>query len=467
MTEASLAPLYSERTKRDDWLPAALVAVVTGYAALTRPAAIRLSDLGVYVGAVDGLRHGASLYDFISAGNAPFTYPPFAGLLFWPLTAAPTLLLQVGWTLATLATVCWLARLMARSSTPSPSPSPPASLSPSLSPSPFLPSPFLPSPFLPSPFLPPPFLAPSLSRSAFSLAPVVMSASALGLALMLSAPISSDLRYGQVSAFLVALVAADVLVLRGSRFQGVLVGVAAAIKLTPLIFIPMLWCAGRRRAAATATATFAACGLAAAVVLPGDSWRFWTVEVSRVSRLGYITSAGNQSLNGALLRFDLPASLRTAIVLVIGGGIAAIALRRAARLGRHGDWVPALVVTGAASIVLSPVSWTHHQIWLVLAVLLPVGTGASQRARGVWIAVVLVVMVLPVTALGPPLWSNARLLLAIVIAALLPLRTARPSRSRSGASTHHLLRRIERPHRDRERQVADDPVDPAGSPCPR
>jgi alpha-1,2-mannosyltransferase len=314
-----------------------------------------------------------------------------------------------------------------------------------------------------------------------------VSASALGLALVLSAPVSSDLRYGQVSVFLATLVVADVLVLRGSRLHGVLIGVAAAIKLTPLIFIPMLWFAGRGRAAVTATATFAGCGLIAAVVLPGDSWRFWTVEVSRVSRLGYIESAGNQSLNGALLRFDLPPALRAVAVLIIGGTVAAVALWRAARLGRNGDWVSALIVTGAASIVLSPVSWTHHQIWLVLATLLPVrvrptaqgerGCGspqgahdpegahdpqgaldpdgarnaqgardaqsarnapAGQRARNArraWVGVVLVVMVLPVTALGPPLWSNARLLLAIVIAALLPLETLRPSRSRSDASS--------------------------------
>jgi alpha-1,2-mannosyltransferase len=382
ITRASSATLCRERTEPDDWLPAALVAVVTADAALTRPAAIRLSDLGVYVGAVDGLRHGGSLYDFISAGNAPFTYPPFAGLLFWPLSLVSTLPLQVGWTLVTLATVWWLARRMGRSAPP------------------------------------------ARYRSGQPLAPGPVPASTLGLALILSAPVSSDLRYGQVSVVLAALVVADVLVLRESRWHGVLVGLAAAIKLTPLIFIPMLWFGGRRRAAATAAATFAGCGLIAAAVLPGDSLRFWTVEVSQVNRLGYIESAGNQSLNGALLRFDLSPAPRAVVVLIIGGAVAAVALWRAARLGRDGDWVSALIVTGAASIVLSPVSWTHHQIWLVLAVLLPVRIRPPRLARRAWVAVVLVVMVLPVTALGPPLWSNARLLLAIVIATLLPLGSA-------------------------------------------
>ena len=346
------------------WLPAIFVAAVTAHGALTRPAAIRLSDLGVYVGAVGGLRHGTSLYDFISTGNAPFTYPPFAGLLFWPLTWVPTLPLQIGWTLATIAAASWIAHVVT---------------------------------------------------------PRQMAVPMLGLALMISAPVSSDIRYGQVSVFLAAMVAVDVL--RPSRWQGVLIGLAAAIKLTPLIFIPMLWFAGRRTAAATAAGTFAAAGVLAAIVLPGDSWRFWTVEVSHVSRLGYITSVGNQSLNGALMRFEVAAPFRSAAVLIVGGAVAALALRRAARFGRAGDWFSALVVAGAASIVLSPVSWTHHQVWLVLAALLPVRLPAW--ARRAWTIAVLAIMLLPVTALGPPLCGNARLLTAIVIAAALPLTSER------------------------------------------
>jgi alpha-1,2-mannosyltransferase len=260
------------------------------------------------------------------------------------------------------------------------------------------------------------------------------AAPAYALLLVLSAPVSSDLKYGQVSLFLAALIAVDLLALRRSRWQGLLIGLAAAIKLTPLIFIPLLWLAGRRRAAVLAAATFAGCGALAGLALPADSWRFWTTEVSHVSRLGYITSVGNQSLNGALLRLELSAPLRSAIVLVAGGAIAALALHRAAGLARAGDWFSALVLTGAASVVLSPVSWTHHQIWLVLAALLPVcGPAWARRA---WPALVLVVMLLPVPALGPPLWSNARLLLAITIAALLPLAPrALPSRWCGGAAS--------------------------------
>jgi alpha-1,2-mannosyltransferase len=101
------------------------------------------------------------------------------------------------------------------------------------------------------------------------------------------------------------------------------------------------------------------------------------------------------------------------------------------RLARRHDWLSAVIVVGAASVVLSPVSWTHHQIWLVLAVLLPV-----PGAQSLWRAAVLIIMILPVPALGPPLFGESRLLLAIAVAALLPIAQAakpepvtRPARS--------------------------------------
>jgi len=351
--------------KRDTWLPATLVAVVTSYAMLSRPPQARLTDLSVYLGAVTGLRDGASLYDFIR-GDAPFTYPPFAGLLFLPLTVPPVVVVQVAWTFGTLAAVVALARMATRTDVP-----------------------------------------------------------LVTFLLVLSAPVVSDLRFGQVSLFLAAMVLADAV--RPGPAQGVLIGIAAAVKLTPLIFIPMLWCGGRKRAAVTAAATFVTCCAAAAVVLPADSWRFWTTEVRDVDRIGAIASVGNQSLHGAFLRQANPSPVRDIAVLLIGGLIVALALRRSARLARTGDWFPATVVVGAASIVFSPVSWTHHQVWLALAVMLPIRP-AYRWAAGI-------VMVLPATAV----FSDARLLLAVAVAAVVgldqrPVNSALSAHSRAAAA---------------------------------
>ena len=355
------------------WAAAATAGGVTAATALARPVGDRLSDLHVYLGAAAS----PSLYDF-TRGDAPFTYPPFAAMLFRALAHLPVASVQVAWTLATLAVIALIAAL-----------GKPGRAGP------------------------------------------------LALALALSAPIASNLQFGQVSVFLAGLVVVDLLALvvaqpyipaadtrlryhsRRTRWAGSLIGLAAAVKLTPLIFIPLLWCAGRRRAAITATVTFAGCAAVAALALPGDSWRFWTAEMFHVNRLGHIASAGNQSLNGMLLRFGVPESSRSLLVLTIGGAIAAIGLWRGARLARSGDWLGATIVLGAASVVLSPVSWTHHQIWLVLAVLLPVSGPAWVRAG--WRMVVLAVMLLPVTGIDSPVWTNARLLLAVVVAAVVPV----------------------------------------------
>jgi alpha-1,2-mannosyltransferase len=375
------------------WLPALVIALIESSAALSRPAGARLSDLGVYLGAVNGLRSGASLYAFVSANGAPFTYPPFAGLLLWPLSLAATFPLQVAWTLATVAIVVALSFLLVRTA----------------------------------------------ARAHPSYVPAVAAV------LLLSAPVSSNLKFGQVSVGLAALVVVDAVALRTSRFQGVLTGLAAAVKLTPLIFVPMLWLAGRVRAAVVAGSTFAACGALAWVALPADSWLFWSRHVWHPTRLGAITSVGNQSVNGTLLRLGVTGPARSLAVLAVAGAVAVVALRRAGRLGGAGDRLSAIVIAGAASIVVSPVSWTHHQLWLVIAPLLPVG--GSVWTRWGWRVAILAVMTLPVTALGPPVWSEARMLAAIGVACLLPIQSPRERdiAARRRAIARRILRDLSAP----------------------
>ncbi|MFG1950102.1 hypothetical protein [Micromonospora sp. NPDC048830] len=67
------------------WFAVALVVALQVAGALNRPVRDRLADLHVYWGSVRVLLDGGSLYDFAAGNDAPFTYPPFAGLLFTPL----------------------------------------------------------------------------------------------------------------------------------------------------------------------------------------------------------------------------------------------------------------------------------------------------------------------------------------------------------------------------------------------
>ncbi|MBM2621481.1 DUF2029 domain-containing protein [Actinoplanes sp. LDG1-06] len=422
------------------WTVTALVAAATVTAAFWRPAEARLTDLSVYLGAVSGLADGDSLYDF-TRGAAPFTYPPFAALLFMPLTWPPILVVQVAWTLATLATVVTLAHLATKHARP-------ARKEPTIGRAADTATPQTSESTMRDATCGRRQLDDAATDATHHLnhkrrthereddAAVKAGRGVWGgvagaaLLLTLSAPVSSDVKYGQVSLFLAALVVVDVLALRRTGGNGVLLGMAAAVKLTPLIFIPLLWFSGRRRAAVVAVGTFAGCAALGAIALPGDSWRFWGGEGFQVSRLGYVTGVGNQSFNGALMRLDVPEHARTVLVLVIGGAVAVAALLRGVRLAKDGNWLGAVIVVGAASVVLSPVSWTHHQIWLVLAALLPVdGPGWARLA---WPITVLALMILPVTALEP--LSESRLLLAVAVAALVPLRTMRsPDAARESA----------------------------------
>lgn len=357
------------------WIVAMVVAAAQCWAAFARPLHDRLADLHVYVGSVSLLREGGSLYDFAAEPTgAPFTYPPFAGLLFLPLTLVSEPALRVVWTTATVMVIALIAVVVARAADP-------------------------------------------------HLLPARLAAAVLTAVLFASAPASSNLRFGQVSVFLALLVLVDCLRLVPERFAGIATGFAGAVKLTPLIFIPYLWFTGRRRAALTAAATFGGCALLAWLVLPGESARFWLTEIWNVDRVGNISTGGNQSLNGMLLRLAVPDTARTALVGVIGLAVAVWALVRAVRADRAGAPLAGAVVVGAASLVVSPVSWTHHQIWLVLAAWVAVSASAARNAA--WSGLVVALMALPVTSVGAHLpggvvWGNARLLLALAIACAVP-----------------------------------------------
>ncbi|WBB98805.1 hypothetical protein O7543_09440 [Solwaraspora sp. WMMA2080] len=107
----------------------------------------------------------------------------------------------------------------------------------------------------------------------------------------------------------------------------------------------------------------------------------------------------------------------------------AIALVRGAVAYRDGDRLAGVVIVGAAGLAFSPVSWTHHQTWLVLAALLVVG---ERRGRApAWTGLVAATMILPVMSMGDglptaDLTDNVRVLLALVVACLVPTVGGRP-----------------------------------------
>ncbi|MGW1273813.1 bifunctional glycosyltransferase 87/phosphatase PAP2 family protein [Streptomyces sp. NPDC002491] len=354
------------------WLVAALLAVRQAAVVLGTPRGERLTDLEAWVGP-DGVLHvNGSLY-----GSTRFTGTPFGGLVLKPLTRAAEQALGWGWTFGTLLLVAALGVIAARNL-----PRPPG------------------------------------RRAALLAAPVAISL------LMLSLPVRNAFWLGQTSIIPVLLVVLGCFVARDWRAAGVLIGVAAALQPTVLLFAVLLWFTGRRRAAAASGAAFAGATLLAWAAMPHDSSVYWVHHMAGAGLGGAADDLANQSLHGALLRLGLSGPLEIGLFLSLGAAVAVLGVRRAVRYARDGQLLLAVAVTGCAAIALSPTAWQHQLLWVLPTMVGLVGRRACDRY--VWPVTVIVVMTLPGDMLLPhtaalnPLRDNAVLLAALAAATLVP-----------------------------------------------
>ncbi|MYR38518.1 DUF2029 domain-containing protein [Streptomyces sp. SID4944] len=360
------------------WLVVAVLGVRQMAVVLRQPPGERLTDLETWIGE-NGVLHGTgSLYD-----GDRFTGTPFAGLVLKPLTASAEASLGVAWTFGSLLLVAALGVVAARA--------------------------------LPKPVG---------RRTALLAAPVAITL------LMLSLPVRNTLHLGQTSILPVLLVLLAWFAARDDRLRGVLVGLAAALQPTLLLFAVLLWLTGRRRASAASLATFALGTAAAWAAVPKDSWTYWIHHVAGAGLGERADSLANQSLHGALLRLGLEGPVEIALFLVLAAAVAFIGVRRAVRYAQDGQLLLAVAVTGCVVVAVSPTAWQHQLLWVLLAVVGKVGKRASDRL--VWPAVVVLVVTLPGQMLLPnvgPVTSvrdNALLLAALGAACATPflLRTS-------------------------------------------
>ncbi|MFF3808763.1 bifunctional glycosyltransferase 87/phosphatase PAP2 family protein [Streptomyces bacillaris] len=360
------------------WLVVAVLGVRQMAVVLRQPPGERLTDLETWIGE-NGVLHGTgSLYD-----GDRFTGTPFAGLVLKPLTASAEASLGVAWTFGSLLLVAALGVVAARA--------------------------------LPKPVG---------RRTALLAAPVAITL------LMLSLPVRNTLHLGQTSILPVLLVLLAWFAARDDRLRGVLVGLAAALQPTLLLFAVLLWLTGRRRASAASLATFALGTAAAWAAVPKDSWTYWIHHVAGAGLGERPDNLANQSLHGALLRLGLEGPVEIALFLVLAAAVAVIGVRRAVRYAQDGQLLLAVAVTGCVVVAVSPTAWQHQLLWVLLAVVGKVGKRASDRL--VWPAVVVLVVTLPGQMLLPnvgPVTSvrdNALLLAALGAACATPflLRTS-------------------------------------------
>ncbi len=187
-------------------------------------------------------------------------------------------------------------------------------------------------------------------------------------------PVEDHLRFGQVGIPLMACCVFDCMTEKPRWPRGLLIGIATAVKLVPGIFIPYLWLSGRRRAAGVAVATFGACTLLGFIVTPGDSWDFFHSKMFQPTSPTFFT---NQSLEGILQRAIGGPWRVVWIVAVVA--VLVYGLRAAVGASRAGDELRAVAITGLVSVLVSPISWIHHLVWVVPALAVIVGPGRDRK----------------------------------------------------------------------------------------
>ncbi|MEV5435134.1 bifunctional glycosyltransferase 87/phosphatase PAP2 family protein [Streptomyces sp. NPDC052682] len=279
---------------------------------------------------------------------------------------------------------------------------------------------------------------PVTRRTALLAAPVAVTL------LMLSLPMRTTLPLGQTGIIPVLLVLAGCCAVRGERTSGVLLGVAAAFQPTVLLFLPLLWCTGRRRAVASTGITFAAATALAWAAMPHDSSTSWVRHLAGTGLGGRADDLGNQSLHGALLRLGLEGPVEIVVFLALGTAVAVLGMRRAIRYARDGQLLLAVAITGCVVVVVSPTSAKHQLLWVLLAAVGRVGTKASSRP--VWPVAVVLVTTLPATMLVPnidvlhPLRDNVVLLAALASALVVPFLSRTSAYYRNPVPTEYAPR---------------------------
>lgn len=277
-------------------------------------------DLAVYRGAGVALLSGESPYhpsfatDF--GGGLPFTYPPFAAVLSVALAYIPFTLLLITWTVASMVAL-WAGLRM---------------------------------------------WFPTRSRCFVMLA---LAAS------VWFTPVTDVLLLGQIGIFLVVGTYWDSV--RVGKTAGALVGVLAAVKLVPGLFILYFLVTRQWRKFVISVASFLACTGVSFLVLPNDAVTYFRSLASATDRVtGDPGFYSNQSLLGLLARMNVSDAwaIAAAVALIV-------VLWAAFRMYSRGYAAPAVTMVGLGSCLISPITWQHHMVWLIPGMVYACSFGVS------------------------------------------------------------------------------------------
>ncbi|RDI52854.1 glycosyltransferase 87 family protein [Nocardia mexicana] len=348
---------------RAAWLiPALLIAAATAWLLKTtwplKPIGGEFIDLQVYRLGVQAWWHGSDMYGTLPKTTLgvglPFIYPPFAALALSPFAMLPMHASAITFFLVSTAALAVTIYLVAR-------------------------------------------------RIWGGSTELVLWATACAAPVgMLLEPVHQTLGFGQVNLILMVLVAADCLTARPKWKRGMLIGLAAAIKLTPAAFVLYFLVRKDYKAAATAAVTGAVASAVAFAVMPGESTRYWFGGMGNVSGLSGSAFHTNQSIQGVLSRLQVHKPEFTVLWLLLSLALLALvvtAMRQAADSPGL-----ALAFNAVFTLLVSPISWSHHWVWIAPALLAAVGTATAlpRRQARIWYAVIAVTAI--VFVIGPQNW---------------------------------------------------------------
>ena len=228
-------------------------------------------------------------------------------------------------------------------------------------------------------------------------------------ALFWTEPVQRTLWLGQIELVLMALIIWDQCQPDRRWWKGAGIGIAAGIKLVPLIFIPYLLLTRRFRQAGVAAGVFAATVVLGYAVLPADSSKWWLGRLFyQDGRTGFPGWLGNQSLRGLITRLTGSVAGAQSVWLVAAVVTAALGLACAAILDRAGHRMAGLLCCALTGLLISPISWDHHWVWIVPAVALAAHYAVRSRsAVARWAAVGLATGIVLVFGAWPKsLWSR-------------------------------------------------------------
>jgi len=196
-------------------------------------------------------------------------------------------------------------------------------------------------------------------------------------------PVRTTLLYGQINVVLMALVSLDCLLPTPRWPRGALVGLAAAVKLTPAAFLLFFLLQRNYRAAAVAAVTFLAATAAGFLLAWHDSVAYWSGVIFQAGRIGGAASRGNQCIQAVLARAGLNphAPAVTAVWLALSALVLVAACWGMRRAFAASQPCLALSLNAFAALLISPVSWSHHWVWGAPAVLTLAAVGHRHGSR--------------------------------------------------------------------------------------